>query len=251
MLTLARFCAADRIEWMGAVVTQEWSDIHLHVILSGIMPVYQSGSMVFRGTRIPCSLQEAEHAVLRAADIVIMWEVDDQISEICRGRHFQVVHVCHRQSPIEPRYVTAEQHLVAVADCCRGAFGDQKTQCVAVIHNGIDVHRCGIKRDRWAMRANWGCTEESLVIGYLGRIDGGKNGEALARCVSANSSPGVSGCSRLSAAVWGEYGRKLLAGQMFPLVRALPLKVCKSIAKASKVRILHLPPRADRAPDAM
>ena len=33
------------------------------------------------------------------------------------------------------------------------------------------------------------------------------------------------------------------------LVTGLPPLVCKSIAKASKVRILHLPPRAERAPD--
>ena len=35
----------------------------------------------------------------------------------------------------------------------------------------------------------------------------------------------------------------------FSLVTSLPPLVCKSIAKASKVRILHLPPRAERAPD--
>ena len=35
----------------------------------------------------------------------------------------------------------------------------------------------------------------------------------------------------------------------FSLVTGLPLMVCKSIAKASKVRILHLPPRAERAFD--
>ena len=35
----------------------------------------------------------------------------------------------------------------------------------------------------------------------------------------------------------------------FSLVTSLPPLVCKSIAKASKVRILHLPPRAKRAPD--
>ena len=35
----------------------------------------------------------------------------------------------------------------------------------------------------------------------------------------------------------------------FPLVTGLQPKDCKSIAKASKVRILHLPPRAEMAPD--
>ena len=48
-----------------------------------------------------------------------------------------------------------------------------------------------------------------------------------------------------------EYGRKLSGGRAFSLITCLPLKVCNSIVKASLVRILHLPPRAERAPDAM
>ena len=60
---------------------------------------------------------------------------------------------------------------------------------------------------------------------------------------------GVSGCSRLWSAVCGEYARKLSGGLAFSLVTGLPPVVCKSIAKASKVRILHLPPRAERALD--
>ena len=38
-------------------------------------------------------------------------------------------------------------------------------------------------------------------------------------------------------------------GQAFPLVTGLQPWDCKSIAKASKVRILHLPPRAEEASD--
>src|SRR5450759_1872049 len=37
----------------------------------------------------------------------------------------------------------------------------------------------------------------------------------------------------------------------FSLFTGLPPLDCKSIARASKVRILHLPPRAQRAPDVM
>jgi hypothetical protein len=59
----------------------------------------------------------------------------------------------------------------------------------------------------------------------------------------------MSGCGRLRSAVRTEYARKLSGGQAFLLVTALSPMDCKSIAKASKVRILHLPPRAERAPD--
>src|SRR5665648_336272 len=61
--------------------------------------------------------------------------------------------------------------------------------------------------------------------------------------------PTTTGCSRWSSAVCGEYARKLSGGSAFPLVTGLVPVVCKSIANASKVRILHLPPRAERAPD--
>ena len=59
--------------------------------------------------------------------------------------------------------------------------------------------------------------------------------------------PGVSGCSRWSSAVCGEYARKLSAGSAFPLVTGLVPVVCKSIAKASKVRI----PSPDTTPSGL
>jgi hypothetical protein len=60
---------------------------------------------------------------------------------------------------------------------------------------------------------------------------------------------GVSGRSRLSPDICGECARKLSMEGTFSLVTGLPPLVCKSIAKASKVRILHLPPRAREASD--
>ena len=47
----------------------------------------------------------------------------------------------------------------------------------------------------------------------------------------------MSGCSRLWSAGCGEYAWKLLGGQTSSLVTGSPPLVCKSIAKASKVRI--------------
>src|SRR5664280_1934751 len=50
--------------------------------------------------------------------------------------------------------------------------------------------------------------------------------------------------------LWG-IRTEVVAGEAFPVVTDLQPWDCKSIAKASKVRILHLPPRAKRASDAM
>jgi len=60
----------------------------------------------------------------------------------------------------------------------------------------------------------------------------------------ACASPEVSGWPRLTSDICGEYARKLSGVQAFLLVTALSPMDCKSIAKASKVRILHLPPSA-------
>ena len=74
----------------------------------------------------------------------------------------------------------------------------------------------------------------------------------------ASHRPRESACVRKSVrlaptdvgCLWG-IRTEVVADQAFPLVTGLQPWDCKSIAKASKVRILHLPPHAERAPDAM
>ena len=61
------------------------------------------------------------------------------------------------------------------------------------------------------------------------------------REAASHGSPAVAGGRRLSV---GNTRGSLLADRASSLVTGLPPLVCKSIAKASKVRILHLPPRA-------
>jgi hypothetical protein len=56
--------------------------------------------------------------------------------------------------------------------------------------------------------------------------------------VDANCSLGVSGCRRLSPAICGEIRTEVVGGQVLSLVTGLPPLVCKSIARASKLRIL-------------
>jgi hypothetical protein len=131
----------------------------------------------------------------------------------------------------------------------------------------------GRRTSRGAARGRRSCLEVPAVVAdaervFTGRVGGDRLPATVARFVDSldelrfkpvsrrresellvRHALTVSGCSRLSAAVWGEYGRKFSAGQAFPLLTALPLKVCKSIARASKVRILHLPRRVESAPD--
>jgi len=66
--------------------------------------------------------------------------------------------------------------------------------------------------------------------------------------VNANCSLGVRLWSVVTGRLWG-IRTEVVGGEAFPLLTDLPSLDCKSIAKGSKVRILHLPPRAERAPD--
>jgi hypothetical protein len=59
------------------------------------------------------------------------------------------------------------------------------------------------------------------------------------RTGSVRLAPADIGC------LWG-IRTEVVADRAFPLVTGLPPWDCRSIAKASKVRILHLPPRAER-----
>jgi hypothetical protein len=86
------------------------------------------------------------------------------------------------------------------------------------------------------------------VYGVLARVYGVRL-DVVTRLGELELFAGVSGRSRLSPDICGECARKLSMEGTFSLVTGLPPLVCKSIAKASKVRILHLPPRAQRAPD--
>jgi len=99
-------------------------------------------------------------------------------------------------------------------------FGCQRSMCTEHGHgldNAPEVLRCHVV--------------EAVQVGDLAFavVD-------VARCVS--------GCSRLSSGICGECARKLSMEGTLSLVTGLPPLVCKSIAKASKVRILHLPPHA-------
>jgi hypothetical protein len=75
----------------------------------------------------------------------------------------------------------------------------------------------------------------------------GLNRQSLPSIATTRGSGQAPGSVRLApvgdGCLWG-IRTEVIASQAFVLVTALQPMDCKSIAKASKVRILHLPPRA-------
>ncbi len=193
-LDLVRHCDPARVMWSGCIVTQEWRDSVMFSSLSRVLPVHQKGITVSGSAERREPLDQAFVALVEHSDVLLAWEVDDRIDSLIGASSVPVVHVCHRESTIEPRFVREGQHLAAVSEGSRRSFGAQRVVDVRVIPNGVDLGRCRAVRPRDEMRRLWGCGDDSLVIGYLGRIDAAKNCQAIARAIGGLGGDAIAVC---------------------------------------------------------
>ena len=193
-LSLAEHSGRIPINWTGCVVTQGWRDETMIAKLSQIMPVHQNGATAFRSRESRATLGQAVSTLLAASDLVVVWEVDDAIDHIIDDIRIPVVHVSHRESAIEPRFVRNTQQLAAVSEGCRLSFGPERASTVRIIFNGVDHRRCAPARTRDEMRRLWRCTHDALVLGYIGRIDAVKNCQALSRALCGLAPDAIGVC---------------------------------------------------------
>lgn len=182
-LNLVDHCDPARLAWSGCLVTQDWRDSTMFASLSRLLPVHHRGTTVSPSGKRREPLDDAYAALIDNSDVLVVWEVDETIDSLVEASSLPVVHVCHRESSIHPRFVHEGQHLAAVSEGSSRSFGYQQAGAVRVIPNGVDLSRCNAVRTRREMRRLWGCSEDCLVVGYLGRIDANKNCQALARAV--------------------------------------------------------------------
>jgi glycosyltransferase involved in cell wall biosynthesis len=182
-LSLAEHCGRFPITWTGCVVTQGWRDATMVTKLSQIMPVHQLGVTTFGSREHRVSLGDAVSALVADSDLIVVWEVDEVIDRFVEDISIHVVHVSHRESTIEPRFVRKSHHVAAVSEGCALSFGPERASTARIIPNGVDLRRCATVRTRDEMRRLWGCTNDTLVVGYIGRIDAAKNCQALSRAV--------------------------------------------------------------------
>ncbi|MFH1304285.1 MAG: glycosyltransferase family 4 protein [Planctomycetota bacterium] len=63
-------------------------------------------------------------------------------------------------------------------------FPEHLRDRVAVIYNGLDFTRCVARKSRRQMRAEWGVSDEKIIIAYLGRFEKSKNPQLVAKSVA-------------------------------------------------------------------
>lgn len=149
----------------------------------------------FRSENIYRTLPECVKEACDGSDVLVTWGAT-RMGQWCRGLPIPLVLSSHTtmkeagNHPIDPQIT----HLVGVSDRSleyfqgRGRYDwYQQHARVAVLYNGADVTRVTPKGDpravRATVRADWGVTDNDVVIGYVGRQSEEKNFLAAARCL--------------------------------------------------------------------
>ena len=182
MLNLVRFCDPLQIEWTLCVLTDPWYDERMLTELSELMPVCRDGVRYEHGSYREQPLIEGLRELSARSEAVLCWGYTYNFNRMVDGKRVRVINVSHNFRIDIGRFVTPWHCLGAVSPECAHGFGELHDR-VRVIENGVDLNRCFPIRERAAMRAEWGVSDDELVIGFIGRLSPVKNCLALARAV--------------------------------------------------------------------
>jgi len=151
-------------------------------MMSDAMPVYREGFLYEKGRYRPYRGLDSLYDLSEKSDVVVCWGFGYSINPLIDVKQTRLVNVAHNFRIDISCFVNEHHHLGAVSQECTRAFGGLHHR-VKVIENGIDVNRCLPLRGRTEMRAEWGCRDNDLVVGYIGRVAEVKNCLALARAI--------------------------------------------------------------------
>lgn len=217
MLNLVRFCDPLRIEWTLCYLTHPWYDPGMLTALSAALPVCREGLRYERGSWRSQPEIEGLRELSARSDVVLAWGYTFNFNRLVDRRETRLVNVAHNFRTDLGRFVSDWHHLAAVSRECAASFGKYRDR-VKVIENGIDLNRSFPIRGRAAMRADWGCEDGDLLIGFVGRLAEVKNCLALARAVKG----------------LGERARLVCYGEQVPEEAYIPFQM-KEIAGAERL----------------
>jgi glycosyltransferase involved in cell wall biosynthesis len=192
MISLARRCDRERIEWVGTALSAGApATAELCREMSAFMPVFAGpnagppdGASVVRCR----SARAALEAATQDADVLIMWGLADLATLIAGLRIPVVIFASHGPGEWTERSARRSEsgatHFVAVSEPALLPFSPCIRQRATVIHNGIEVERCTPRLSRSQVRAAWGFQEQHRLIGYVGRYSGEKNPAAAAHAAA-------------------------------------------------------------------
>ncbi len=189
MVSLARCCHRERIEWTGTALSDGApASAELCREMAAFMPIYAgpgAGPTQFSPYVTYCdSAKAALAAALRGADVLLTWGVP-WLADLTGRFDGPVVLVSHGSGEWCLETVRTSEsgatHFVAVSEAALEPFTPSALKVATVIHNGVDVERCTPSVPRDDVRREWGFSDRHRLIGYVGRYSCEKNPQAAAQ----------------------------------------------------------------------
>lgn len=136
------------------------------------------------------SWKAAFAAIVANADILVLWGITGEVSQIEPSiLPPVVVSVSHGEADWTRRMLAQCRplctHFAAVAEAARAMYSPDLQPSVKVIHNGADPGRCVPRVSREETRQRYGIPQDAKVVGYIGRYAVDKDPGAVIRAVSA------------------------------------------------------------------
>ncbi len=198
MISLAKHCDSNKIEWVGTVLNSNPAiNSRMTSLMSNFMDVYSPpdiGDVDTNEIKQCASLRDAMSRVTEVADILVVWGIPE-LGEITGKLSIPVVYVSHGSGPWTENAIRSSEssctHFVSVSHSAASPFSDTIRPSATILHNGIESERCQVEISRSVFRQQWGIPQEAKVIGYIGRFSSEKAPLAAAQIVRRINNPGV------------------------------------------------------------
>ncbi len=175
MLDLVAGLNRSEIRVVVCVVTHNRCHPAMLAEMSSLVPVKLGNTTFYGGMQKPSRLRDVLENVRQTCSAVVVWELCESCLKIVDSLDLPVVNVYHREAAWKEAHFSPRHKLVAVAPHLGCLLTEKLNRPCSVVPNGVSLLRCRRILARRIMRRNWGCTDQTLVLGYIGRIDNVKN----------------------------------------------------------------------------
>ncbi|MGV3721264.1 MAG: glycosyltransferase [Actinomycetota bacterium] len=129
----------------------------------------------------------ATEALARACDVLVIWGIPHWWEWLSADAQCRIVLVSHGSGAWTEAVFRSSQRadqLVGVSHVALTPIPEGERSRSHLIYNGIDASRVTPRQTREEIRTGWGVAAEQRVLGFMGRLSGEKNPEALVEGVS-------------------------------------------------------------------
>ncbi len=148
--------------------------------LSQVTTVYQWGDQRQR---------QAARSAIQQSDVAVISGMGD-VTWCLGGYQKPAVWVSHSCCEWSERFCRTAQptglvtHWASVGHLSKAVFPDDLIPVVTAIENGSEIDRCTPIRGRKWQRAQWGISDDQIIVGFVGRLSDDKRPQALAEAIA-------------------------------------------------------------------